>query len=191
MLKTAVVSISGLSPYSASRVIDPLDVPKLPGELPNDYEERTWRNRMHVDADGEGLVPAMAFKMALDEAVKRFAGKIKGQGNTMWTKYFTAGVMVSQHLGLGVTREDVSAERVFVPSDGIKGSGKRVWKKFPIVHKWGGAIEYLVLDPKITKEVFEESVQAAFSFIGIGRWRPEKGGLNGRAAVKSIKWRTA
>jgi hypothetical protein len=187
-MRIAAVKIEGAAPYSASKVIDPEEVPKLAKEGYDDYEQRTWRYRLHEE-NGQAFIPAMAFKLALDEAAKRFAGKIQGQGNATWKKYFEAGVLVGAHLPLpGVTRDGVASERLFVPSDGVKGGGKRVWKKFPIVHKWGGTVEFSVLDDKITARVFEDSVRAAFSFIGIGRFRPERGGLYGRAMVKSIKW---
>jgi hypothetical protein len=189
MPKAAHVTIQGTSPYSSSKVIDPQEFPKLPKEKPDDYELRSWQQRLHVDAQGTAFIPQMSFKMALDSAAKRFSPKIVGKGNATYTKFFEAGVMVFEPLLLpGVTRENVTAQRLFVPSDGVKGGGKRVWKIFPIVHKWGGIVTFNILDDTITKDIFETILQQAVSFIGIGRWRPERGGGNGRSKIIKIEW---
>jgi hypothetical protein len=45
-----------------------------------------------------------------------------------------------------------------------------------------------ILDPIITEDVFREMVEIAGMFIGIGRFRPEKGGTNGRFRIKSLVW---
>lgn len=187
-MQIALVEIEGVTPYSASRVIDPIATPKLAKENHEDYEMRTWRERLGVDSSGRGVISAQAFKNCLDVAAARYAGKIPGQGNTTYKKFFECGLLVSEDLDLGVTREKVEGERLFVPSDGVKGSGKRVWKVFPVVRKWGGIITVHVLEDTITREVFTRVAKQAFSFVGLGRWRPERGGSYGRAVVKTITW---
>jgi hypothetical protein len=54
--------------------------------------------------------------------------------------------------------------------------------------KWAATFDVIVLDPIISAEIFEEMLTMAGMFIGIGRFRPEKGGTNGRFRVESIKW---
>jgi hypothetical protein len=46
----------------------------------------------------------------------------------------------------------------------------------------------MIMDDTITKEVFEEVFYAAGSGIGIGRFRPEKGGTNGRFRAVKFDW---
>lgn len=186
-MRIATVKFKSLSPYSASHVIESEKAAK---EAFDDFEKRIWRERLNVDEQGQGIIPGMAFKLMLDTAVKRFGGKIKGRGQATWTKFFEAGVLVMDPLQLvGVTRENVQSETLFVPSDGVKGSGKRVWKTFPIVKEWSGEVNYLVLDDTITQDIFERMVTQAFAFVGIGRFRPERGGFLGRAEVVKINWR--
>jgi hypothetical protein len=45
-----------------------------------------------------------------------------------------------------------------------------------------------ILDPIITEAVFTEILQKCGIYIGLGRWRPEKGGVNGRFNVTNIAW---
>lgn len=185
-MRTCKITIEGVSPYSASKVFETTE--KLKGEGFDAFEERCWRERLNVDSKGVGFIPAQAFIGAIHVAAKRFAGKIKGKGNATWSKFFEAGLLCITPLSLGITRSDVLGERLFVPSDGMKGGGKRVFKTFPVIHKWGGTIAIHVLDDEIPADVFEETVRKAFSLVGVGRWRPERGGQYGRAEVKSFEW---
>lgn len=185
-MRTALVSFEGVSPYSASRVVESEREKK---ESYDAFEQRTWRERLNVDRDGNGIIPGPAFKAMIAVAAQRYAGKIRGEGNATWFKFFDAGILVVDGLKLGVTRESVQSEKLFVPSDGKRGGGKRVWKWFPIVHKWGGTIAFQILDDKITEEIFEQTIEQSFAFVGLGRWRPEKGGGNGRANVTKVQWK--
>lgn len=183
-MRTASVLIKSLAPYSASKVFDSVRGPK---EGHDDYEQRCCKERLNVDGSGQGIIPAMAFKQMLDKGAKNYPVKLKG--NTTYTKYFESGVLVMDPLMLtGITRDNVSLEKLFVPSDGIPGSGKRVWKWFPVVHQWGGTVVFHVLDDIIKESVFEDSVRQALSFVGVGRFRPEKRGFYGRAELVSVVW---
>jgi hypothetical protein len=73
-------------------------------------------------------------------------------------------------------------------ADGIRGSGKRVPRRFPIVNEWQATFDVYILDPIITQDVFTEMVEIAGMFIGIGRFRPEKGGTNGRFRIEKLVW---
>jgi hypothetical protein len=46
----------------------------------------------------------------------------------------------------------------------------------------------IVLDPIIVEDIFTEVVEAAGLFRGIGQFRPENGGSNGRFIIKTINW---
>jgi hypothetical protein len=71
----------------------------------------------------------------------------------------------------------------------VRGSGKRVKRTFPVVPKWEGAVVFAILDETITRTVFEEHIKAVGMLVGVGRFRPENGGMNGRFEVVSIDWR--
>lgn len=187
-MKQAIAQLESISPYSQSKHYSTDQVPKLPRELPKDYEARTWRNRLHVNEAGNVFIPPTAFKNCLSEAAKYLNVQIPGQGKATYTKHFEAGVLVIDPLDLKIKAEDVPGEWLFVPADGKRGSGKRVEKCFPIIHEWAGAVRFLILDEIITKEVFHKVLTGAGQFIGIGRFRPRNNGFYGRFQITELGW---
>lgn len=190
----ATATLESTTPYSQSR---PYEVPKKQKELAKDYETRTWQHRLHikggiqgdtVPTDGEIVIPAMAFKNALSEAAKYLSMQIPGKGKATYTKHFEAGLQCLNTPELGITVADVRADDVFVPSDGRRGGGTRVWKTFPVIDKWSTAVQFLILDDTITEDVFKTHLQQAGQLIGIGRWRPRNNGMYGRFIVKELAW---
>lgn len=171
------------SPYSQGRHYE---VEKLAKEGHADYEKRTWRNRMHVDANGEVFVPCMSFKNCLSEAAKFISMSVPGKGKSTFTKHFEAGVMVLTHMPLGIKASEVQGESLFVPSSGIRGDGKRVTKIFPIIHEWSGSIIVNVVDETITQDVLTKHLIEAGNIIGLGRFRPRNNGYYGRFTVISV-----
>lgn len=190
-MRVATATLESISPYSQSKHYE---VPKLSRttgtvtESGKDYEERTWRERCHVDASGHILIPPMAFKNCLAEIAKYLSVQIPGKGKSTYTKHFEAGVMVLDGLALPETKESVSGEWLFVPSDGKRGGSKRVPKCFPVVREWKGAVTYHVLDDTITEDIFAQHLKEAGNFIGIGRFRPRNNGYYGRFKVAKIDW---
>lgn len=182
---TAVAQLESVSPYSQSRHYE---VDKLPKELANDFEKRTWRERCHVNEDGNVYIPPMSLKNCLSEAAKYLGIQIPGKGKATFTKHFEAGVLVMDPVVLPVKKEEIAGEWYFVPADGKRGSGSRVSKCFPVVPAWSGEAKFYVLDQTITKDVFQQHLEEAGKFIGIGRFRPRNNGFYGRFSVKSVKW---
>lgn len=185
MVKQVEVDIVGVSPYSQSRMHD---TPKLPKETWDEFELRTWREKANYDVNGELFVPEMAFKQALDAVAKTLGIQIPGKGKSTYTKHFLSGVLCDTPLMLGVKKDEVEVVKINANADGIRGSGKRVVRYFPVVPKWTGTTRFVVLNDIITKEVFERHMIEAGQFIGVGRFRPEKGGLNGRFKVAAFRW---
>ena len=185
-MRVAVATLEGNAPYSQSKFIAE---PKKNKEGPRDYEERTWRERCHADKEGNLFIPPMAFKNCISEAARYLGEKIPGKGNATYSKHFEAGIIVFSPLPLPVHKDKVPGEWLFVPSDGKKGGGKRVMKCFPVIQEWKGDVEFNILDSTITEEMFERYLTEAGNFIGIGRFRPIRGGFYGRFMVKKVKWR--
>ncbi|CAJ4728806.1 hypothetical protein [Burkholderia pseudomallei] len=184
-MKTAIATIKGVSPYSQSKHYS---TEKLPKELAKDYETRTWRDRLHATDDGTVFIPPMSFKNCLSEAAKFLSLQIPGKGKATYTKHFEAGVLVTDALHLDIKKDDVPGEWLFVPADGIRGSGKRVEKCFPVIHQWSGDVTFHILDETITRDVFEHVLTQAGAFIGIGRFRPRNNGFYGRFKLESLNW---
>ncbi len=184
-MKVCTVELSAVSPYSQSKFYQ---TPKLQKELAKDYEERTWRDRLHVDKNGVVYIPAMALKNCIAEAAKFLGRQIPGKGKSTYTKHFEAGILVLENVSLGVKKSDVDGEWFFVPADGKRGGGKRVMKCFPVIPQWTGTAVFHVLDETITEDVFLEHLKEAGNFIGIGRFRPRNNGFYGRFSVGDVEW---
>ena len=184
-MHTAIAQLQSFGCYSQSKFID---VEKLPKERPDDYEKRTWRERMHVTEDGYVYIPPMAFKNCLSEAAKFLSIQIPGKGKATFTKHFEAGILVLDPLVLQVKAKDVDPEVLFVPSDGKRGGGRRVKKYFPYIPEWSGTVTFQIIDDTITKDAFKEHLDQAGQIIGIGRFRPRNNGYYGRFVVKTLKW---
>lgn len=184
-MKTATTILESISPYSQSRFYQ---TPKLEKESAADYETRTWRDRLHVTDSGFVFMPPMAFKNCLSEAAKFLSIQIAGKGKATYTKHFEAGVLVTDGVTLPIKKEDVEGEPLFVPADGKRGGGKRVMKIFPLIRQWAASVTWYVMDETITEKVFEQHLEQAGLFIGLGRFRPRNNGFYGRFSVKSTKW---
>lgn len=135
------------------------------------------------------MIPPMAFKNCIAEAAKFLSVQIPGKGKATWTKHFEAGILVVEPLVLPITADKVQCAWIHANADGIRGSGKRVMRCFPMILEWAGEVEFLVLDDLITEDVFRYHLEQAGKLIGVGRFRPRQGGFNGRFIVKNLTWR--
>jgi hypothetical protein len=178
--------IVGVSPLGFSA---PIKSARKTGEGHDAYEERTWRERMHVDGDGKVFIPPNAIKLCLSDCARYLSEAVPGKGKATYTKHFEAGVLVTDPMPLEVKAAEVAGQRQFVPSDGKKGGGKRVWKTFPVLQQWQtNGILYL-LDPVLVDkpDKVKEYLGHAGKFIGLGWFRPRNGGYFGRFKVSKFK----
>jgi hypothetical protein len=184
MLKVTC-KLVGVSPLGFSA---PVKSVKEKNEKHDKFEERTWRERMHTDADGYVYMLPMALHNCLTDIGQYLGEKIKGKGASTWTKHFKAGIMITEPLRLGVKAEDVPGEKLFVPSDGKRGGGKRVWKTFPFLAKWETEAEIILLDQLLVDEPeqVKEYLQHAGRFVGLGFFRPARNGYWGRFNVENF-----
>jgi hypothetical protein len=121
--------------------------------------------------------------------------KLKKRGQETYTKHFEAGVAVFEPVPLGVNKEDVPFERLFLNLDGKRGSGQRGFRHYPYIEAgWRVDVPFTILDETVLNRydgdkdqtVFEHVLRTAGVYIGIGRWRPRNRGLYGRFAVEKI-----
>jgi len=187
-MKICRTKLSSITPYSQSRQHNTQRDEK---EGWDDYERRTWQDKAHLNEEGFVYIPPMAFKQALDATAKRLGIQIPGRGKSTYTKHFLSGVLVMDPLVTDTHISKVEGEWISANSDGVRGSGKRVQRCFPVVPKWQGALPFHVLDDTITETVFERVLRECGQFVGIGRFRPENGGFYGRFTVDSLKWEKA
>lgn len=185
-MRKVIATLKSVSPYSQGRFHE---TEKLnDSEQPGDYEKRTWKNKCHVGDDGNVFIPPMAFKNCLTEAGTYLSVKVVGKGNNTYAKYFKTGVMVMDPVPLGIAIDDVQCEVLFVPSNGVRGTGKRVKKWFPVIPQWEATVTFYILEDMITEDIFAEHLDKAGKFIGVGRFRPLNNGYYGRFEVIKIEW---
>jgi hypothetical protein len=185
--RTLTARLKSMSPYSQSTFFTS---EKKEKETHAAFEERCWRERMHLNSKGEVIIPAMSLKYSIDEACKRLALQVPGEGKTRYTKFFEAGYMIPAPPSLGIKGADVEGEWLWMSSTGRKGKdgGTRVRRCYPTIPKWEADVEFVILDEKIPEEVFEKCLESAGTFVGIGRFRPENQGYYGRFLIESKKW---
>lgn len=184
-MKTAICKVKGISPLSFSKYIS---VPKLPKESASDYEARCWRERIHYDEKENVFIPGAMFKNCISAAAKYLSMQIPGKGKSTFTKNIEAGIMCYEPVYIGIKKNDVEGETLFVPSNGQRGGTTRVEKQFPKIREWEGTVSFLIIDSIITKDIFEKHLTEAGSLIGIGRFRPRNNGYYGRFIVENIEW---
>jgi hypothetical protein len=200
MMPTIVTfKITGIASYSQSR---PHLTDMLPNESHDDFRKRTWKNHLHVtkdkdknDDDQEVFIPASAIKNCISEAAKFMNISVPGKGKNTYTKHFEAGVNCIKPVLLGIKKKDVQGESLFLPADGRRGSGKRVWKTYPLIaNPWGGVVELIIVDETVLQTsvrntdhtVLEEVVNGAGQYIGLGRFRPRQNGWYGRFTIEMV-----
>lgn len=185
----ATLTLEGIAPISFSRQHDE---PKLDGERPEAYDLRTWRHKLNtIDVEGVAHValPAHGVMQCFTAAAKYSKRQIPGQGKATWTAKFNAGLMLISDPALNVRAADAGSITISANADGVRGSGKRVPRKFPILPAgWRTTFDLYILEPMITPEVLTEMVNLAGLFVGLGRFRPEKGGINGRFKIAAMQW---
>jgi hypothetical protein len=183
-MKTVQFRLDSASPISFSKaIVSKRDT----GESHDAFEERTWRERMHLNKDGLIYIPPMALKLCLVSVAKFLSETIPGKGKATYTKHFKAGTMVVDEIDLGIKGVDVDSERLFLPNPGNMGT--RVWKTFPLVKSWSAIASVVLLDPVLVDKETKvlEYLEHAGKFIGLGRFRAENGGLYGRFSVHDFK----
>jgi hypothetical protein len=187
---SAIVTIEGIAPYSQSHRHDE---PKKEGENPDDYDRRTWASKMNlevVDGVTRMVIPAFAIHDGMKEAAKHWGEKIEGQRGKTWTQKFTSGLaMLTPGIIQNVDPAEVKSILILAHADGRRGSGTRVPRRFPqIPAGWIATFEVIILDPVITESVFAEVLRRHGLFIGVGQYRPQNCGCNGRFRIKKIVW---
>lgn len=179
----ATVKITGQAPLAQSRKHD---TPKLDGESHEELDIRTWREKCNYDEHGTVFVPAMAFKQAMDKAAQRLAIQDPDNKRALMTKYFVSDVICEQNLSIGIHKDAMPSIRINANSDGRRGSGSRVPRILPQTPTWDGTTSFLVMDEKVKPEMFERVLITAGRSVGVGQFRPENGGLNGRFNVEVL-----
>lgn len=187
MLTTCTFKLKSLSTYSPSRRIEHL-IPKLEKEKPDAYEKRVWREKAHWTPKGEFFIPAIQFLKAIQSTASYLSENVPGKGKATWTKHFRAGITCLDPYGIiipGVTHENVQCNSYLCDVGGGKGGkgGAQVMRTFPEVSEWEGSLQIAIIDKMIEPELLSRYLSECGLLNGVGRYRPQSGGTNGRFEV--------
>jgi hypothetical protein len=181
-------SIPG-SPYSQSAQHE---TAMLDREGHDDYDIRTCREKCTTNEEGQVCIPAMGLKQCIDTAAYKLGMKVPNRRGATYKNFFASGFFCNEDMpianGKALTKEDSKIIAINANADGVRGSGKRVKRRFPEFAKWAGVAEFTIVDDIITPEIFEDHVKAAGMIVGVGRYRAEKGGKNGRFRATKFEW---
>lgn len=183
-MRSCTAELQFISPYSQGKYHE---TDKFNKEGHAEYEKRTWKEKAHWTKDGYMKVPAMSIKLALEEAAKRIGMKPPGKSaKATYTKYFKSGILIATDPVLNITKDEIEQEKCFIPSS--SSGNNRVIKYFPITEDCPTfEVSINITDDIITREAFEEHLEYAGLFVGLGRFRIGNGGTYGRFTVNKIK----
>ncbi|MFM7009571.1 MAG: hypothetical protein ACKO0Z_09630 [Betaproteobacteria bacterium] len=161
---------------------------KKSDETHEQFEERTWQKKVRTTESGQVYIQPFALKNGLEAAGSRLNMKLMGKAT--YTKLFRQGVMINDAIllcdrsGKPVMIDKIQPLPMFVPSDGKRGSGKRVMRIFPQLQAWQAEVEIMCFDQRLTEDVVRAHLEEAGKFIGFGSMRVENGGVAGRFSVE-------
>jgi hypothetical protein len=169
--------------------------PRLEKEGDEAYENRTWRlklNTMLLNGRPTICLPAHGMHQCLVDGAKYSKLKIPGSARSTWTGKFASGIMLMGNCPLNPPHNDpnvVDYIEIFAHSNGVRGSGRRVVRRFPVIPVgWTATFNVHILDPVITRNIFEEIVPYSGIFVGMGQFRPANTGSNGRFVLTNLDW---
>jgi hypothetical protein len=85
--------------------------------------------------------------------------------------------------------ENPALDRTTIGNITISANAKGVLRKLPVIQSgWTSTFLVNILNPIITGDVFREMLEFAGMFIGLGHYRPQYGGTNGRFRVSHLEW---
>lgn len=182
-MKSVVAMIEGVRPYASSKKVEQ----EIEEKASWSWEQAYWKEKLHYDEEtDEVFIPGVSFKLALESTASYLS--MKKKGNSTWTKHFRAGIIMEDDVWLGQGRDQAKPVKLFLDSNGKRDSGSRVFKIIPHMTKWSGEVKLSIVDDELPPDIFAIHLIKAGHFNGVGQWRPQKGGMNGRWKVKSFDW---
>jgi len=136
----------------------------------------------------------MAFKQGLTTAAFKLGQKPAGRRGATYKGFFESGLLVDSDVriygpdGKALTKADAQMVCIYANPTGRRGGSSQVVKRFPIFYAWQGTLDLTILDDILQRDVVDQHVRAMGMIGGVGRFRPEKGGVNGRFAVVKFEW---
>lgn len=182
-MKTIDVEIIGISPLIQHRFPLPIDgAPKGPMQKNKSQQTDDVEQSLYRLPTGEIYQPSIHLLSSMKRAGAKF--QIPGQGKSTYKNLIGSGaVIITPDAILHQHQEyEIDARPVVVPA--TKG---RVMRKRPMLPKWRLKFQIEYDDAEINANDIREILFYAGKRVGIGDFRPEKGGSFGRFLVSKFK----
>jgi hypothetical protein len=157
--KVVSFRLEGITPYLPYRHFY---FDRLPNESHADYQQRTWREHLHVDRHGEVFIPPNEVQRIIHKAAKFWDVRLS-----------PGGISVFKPIMLGVKAKDVTPETFVEPDD------TREWL-WPILPKWSGDVEiiahgesWLRSSQRTDNTHLQDIIEDIGQHVGFGWRRPE------------------
>ena len=90
-MKTAICKLKSVTPVTFGKFHQ---TEKLPRELHDAFERRTWKEKAHYKDDGTVFIPGTMFGNCIRESAKFLSIPVPGKGKATYTKHKIACVSI-------------------------------------------------------------------------------------------------
>ncbi len=186
--RTIEVTLKGVTPLLHNRddiMFGHEDLKKTKQESYEEHEIRIWKDKAHVNKDGQLIFPDTWIRKMLISSQGLTANPIKppnASRKTMTMKpYFVSGILVDSTIicnkkGKPVVLKDLEPMYKMVSP---QGKGKVLCIRPMIPAEWQVTVSITLTVEMVRDEHILESLAWAGTFNGAGDWRPQKGGNYG------------
>lgn len=196
-MKTITLKLTGVSPLlmHSDRYANPLDpmtkahkalTKKPASQKTTEYYEEVarseWMGGLYYDENIGPYLPGQNIKSALVGA-----GKLSRMGAA-----FKRGVMIlDDRIKLDYPgprdAEKMFEDQKFIDCRSVVVGQSRIMRYRPKIHNWTLQVDVLFSPEMTEKESIIRAAEDAGKFVGLGDYRPEKGGTFGRFEVEVVK----
>ena len=177
-MKTIATEIQGITPGLLMHRF-PMPVENLPPRTGKPDWKREAETALYKDEQGVIYEPASHIEGALKQASKTL--KIPGKRGATYSKLIGSAVSIEPDaIPHKIQDYEIDARPVVVQR-------ARVVRYRPLFKKWELAFEIVIADDQIPTEVIKMALDHAGLYVGIGDFRPGRGGKFGKFMVTNFK----
>lgn len=144
--------------------------------------EIEWNASLYLDGDGAIVMPVENMR-----ATVRDGAKLSKMGKEISRKVFLDGEFIPLTYGGPRDRAALFADARFRDTRSVRVGQQRVMRTRPVFRDWSLTFTAYWQSDAFDVDLFKQCLESAGGFIGLGDFRPDKGGTYGRFILESIK----
>ena len=181
-MKTIDIEISGISPILQHRFAIDNGEAKGPTKKNKNQQTDDVEQSLYRLQDGKIFQPAIHLLSAMKKAGAKF--QIPGQRKQTYKNLIGSGAVIISPSDIVHRYQEYAVHVCSVVVPATKG---RIIRRRPMLPKWALSFQLEYDDLEIGEKDIREILDYAGKCVGIGDWRPEKGGSFGRFLVSKFK----